>query len=309
MALRECTALLLFTVLIALAYSDTAADVTAACAKLNSTATSNSNFTLTISPTSYIANQTYNVTLKGAGNVTVIIQALFNASNVGSWPQANLTNNCSGSPIFLNQFPNGNETLTANWTAPNNGTTAVIRVFIINGTESYIINNTLAANVPTLCDKVNSTAPSNNNYTLTVSPTSYIANRTYNVTLKGSGNVTVILQALFNASNVGSWPQANLTNNCSGSPIFLNQFPYGNETLTTNWTAPNNGTSVVIRAFIINGTENYSINTTLVNVVATTPATTKTTTKNMASAKHPSSMFMIVIQSLGLIAIISKLLS
>ncbi|KAM4652618.1 uncharacterized protein O3C94_014884 [Discoglossus pictus] len=182
------------------------------------------------------------------------------------------------------------------------------------------------------CDILNATNVNNNssNYVLNVNPTTISANETYTVTVTGSGNVTIILQALQNNINVGNWSSGN--ESCSGSPLFIDQLQ--NTSVNAKWSSPDTVGEVVISAHISNGSDVFLYQKTLTSIGTTvspsnwTTSNTNTTkapgtslpqqnttaitvaqTTNTGTAKHHSSMFLALIQTVGLLFISSKILS
>ncbi|KAM4703965.1 uncharacterized protein WCC33_012427 isoform 2-T2 [Rhinophrynus dorsalis] len=206
-----------------------------------------------------------------------------------------------------------------------------------------------------LCSILNETlGNSTNTFSMQISKEMLIDNETYTVTINGSGNATVILQALSSSAEVGNWSKTN--DSCGESPLFINPFDNVNVSLTATWKSPQNVSSVNITAHIKQGNETFRISKTLDAAVATVPPSTtngtvsnstqtpnttgtipnstqapnitgttgnatQTTVKpdvtttslpkttSMGAANHPSSMFMAIIQTLGLLAITRKLLS
>eukprot|EP00079_Xenopus_tropicalis_P013638 XP_002942468.1 PREDICTED: placenta-expressed transcript 1 protein-like [Xenopus tropicalis] len=182
-----------------------------------------------------------------------------------------------------------------------------------------------------LCGILNETlSNSTSNVTLQVIPeTLFYVNHTYTVKLSGTGNITVILQALPSSSNssgssVGHW--SNTTEHCDGNPLFQGE----NVSVSVNWTSPDTVQSVVIYAYIKEGSDVFrnevrldavpdtTGNATTGNVTTTEkPGTTATKitsttaiqTTSASSVIHPSSLFMALTETIGLLLITSKLLS
>ncbi|XP_077312051.1 uncharacterized protein LOC143933008 [Lithobates pipiens] len=110
------------------------------------------------------------------------------------------------------------------------------------------------------CQIANAAGNSTSAFNLTVSPVTLSKNTNYTVHLEGSGNVTVILQALSSSNSVGNWSNGNIS--CSGSPLFQNPFENG-KLLQAQWTSPENVTSVNITAHIQNANGTFIVSTTL----------------------------------------------
>ncbi|KAM8927661.1 uncharacterized protein RCH25_007902 [Pelodytes ibericus] len=199
------------------------------------------------------------------------------------------------------------------------------------------------------CDILqNPNATSTNLFHIDVSPKTLQNNVTYTVTVNGTGNVTVVLQALSNSSVVGNWLE--VSGNCSGNPLFENPLA-STRNLVVNWTSPSDVISqVIITAYITNHSAIFNISQTLeagklsariaiqpvfywqVAPLSTTTApaagntttalngsnttaapatgntTTSTETTNTGSAALPSSMSMALIQIFGLFLITGRLL-
>ncbi|XP_053546107.1 placenta-expressed transcript 1 protein [Bombina bombina] len=190
-----------------------------------------------------------------------------------------------------------------------------------------LINSVCSENVQ--CDNIlNGTQNNNNNtqnYTISLSPNVIQANQTYTVTVTGSGNVTVLLQATANSMQVGNWSSGDT--DCNGSPLFNDPFKSENSSLIANWTLANAVDSVTISASILNGTDLFKISEVLSSPVTSAPDTNQTTTKapdstlnpnstvttipqttNAVSAQQSCSTLFALVQTVGLLFITSKTL-
>lgn len=186
-----------------------------------------------------------------------------------------------------------------------------------------LINSVCSADLQ--CDIWNGTQNNNisHSYTLSLSPNVIQANQTYTVTVTGRGNVTVLLQATANSTQVGNWSLGNI--DCNGSPLFNDPFKSENSSLIANWTIDNGVDSVTISASILNGTDLFKISEVLISTV--TPDANQTTTKapdttlgpnstvttfpqttNAGSAQQPCSTLFALVQTVGLLFITSKTL-
>ncbi|KAG8569166.1 hypothetical protein GDO81_014284 [Engystomops pustulosus] len=146
----------------------------------------------------------------------------------------------------------------------------------------------------TICETIlNATLSSANltDFKLTVSPTTLLSKTDYTVSLEGTGNFTIFLQASSSSNPVGNWSQDVTT--CKGSPLFNESFPNG-KSINTTWTSPENVTSVTISAYIQNDTETFRLEKILIHVsnettsattVATTSATVTSHTESTQTAK------------------------
>lgn len=179
------------------------------------------------------------------------------------------------------------------------------------------------------CQIMNTAGNSTSAFNLTVSPATLSNNTNYTVHLDGSGNVTVILQALSSSNSVGNWSGSNIS--CNGSPLFRNPFQNGN-LLQAQWTSPENVTSVNITAHIQNAngttfivsitlspdtvsptaTTNYttiasnSSSSTTHNSSSAITATTPVKTTSASSAVQTSLLTVALFQILGLLIVTSK---
>ncbi|XP_072282190.1 uncharacterized protein [Pyxicephalus adspersus] len=190
---------------------------------------------------------------------------------------------------------------------------AISTVFASNGTDP-------------LCSILSTAGNSTTAFNLTVSPDTLSDNTNYIVHLEGSGNVTVILQALSTSGPVGNWSNGNIS--CDGSPLFLNPFENGSQ-IQAQWKSSNNVTSVNITAHIHNENSTFIVSRTLshvgvspttnittattssnnVNATSTTTATTPAKTTSAGSALQTSLLTVAFIQILGLFTITNKYLS
>ncbi|XP_040181931.1 placenta-expressed transcript 1 protein-like [Rana temporaria] len=174
------------------------------------------------------------------------------------------------------------------------------------------------------CQIINTAGNSTTAFNLTVSPEKLSNNTKYTVRLEGSGNVTVILQALSSSNSVGNWSNVNIS--CNGSPLFQNPFENATQ-LQAQWTSPENLTSVNITAhihnnanstFIVSRTLNQaivspnqttiapSINNSTAHTSSLTTAMTPVKTTSASSAVQTSLLTVALFQILGLLIITSK---
>ncbi|OXB59025.1 hypothetical protein ASZ78_007653 [Callipepla squamata] len=160
------------------------------------------------------------------------------------------------------------------------------------------------------CDSLqNATA---GNFSVTVTPETYMANTSYQVTISDGRNHTAegtatkyLFQALSSASTtVGEWKGVEIQNCSDVETAVLN----ATQEATANWTSPgHNISSVEIRAYIIFDSSSAEFKTVNLQEAPETEPTTATTTPNSVSAVQSS--FFIAITQLLLLLTTSKLLS
>ncbi|XP_053307995.1 placenta-expressed transcript 1 protein-like [Spea bombifrons] len=138
-------------------------------------------------------------------------------------------------------------------------TMALREAFAVLCILSIVVSPAISANdTNPVCNAFNSSniassnSSSNGNFTITVSPSTLSGSTVYTVTVNGSGNVSVSLQAISNSSSVGNWAAAN--GSCNGSLSYVNPFQNSSNTIVANWTSPNNISTVQISAYITGNT-------------------------------------------------------
>ncbi|XP_068772555.1 placenta-expressed transcript 1 protein-like [Struthio camelus] len=147
------------------------------------------------------------------------------------------------------------------------------------------------------------------NFSISVIPSTYMANTTYEVKINSSRSATaVLLQALSSSnSSVGEWKDLS-QENCSNIATAV----MTSTNTTANWTSPSsNITSVEIRAYILLSNNSTEFNTVTLNKEegnTTTPSPSPSTTPNSISAVQSSTVFIAIAQAL-LLFVTSKLLS
>ncbi|XP_075047596.1 placenta-expressed transcript 1 protein-like [Mixophyes fleayi] len=151
------------------------------CELFNSTSvsnSSNSNFTLTVSPETLSSNTIYSVHLSGIGNATVNLEAESLSKLVGIWSHGDI--NCNQSFQFVITDQDGSQ-LQANWTSPENLTSVTIKAYIqLPDNSLFLITRELNSAIPT--PTTNTTeAPSNGSSTVAATVT--VNNSTVKTTL------------------------------------------------------------------------------------------------------------------------------
>nr|XP_014428116.1 placenta-expressed transcript 1 protein-like [Pelodiscus sinensis] len=153
-------------------------------------------------------------------------------------------------------------------------------------------------------------------YNVSLSPSVYKTNTTYNVTIRGiATNSSVILQAL-NSQNasVGQWivdQWAVLSVNCSNGTVVNIQNITDNATV--QWTSPSNETGPVdIRVFQVLTNGSALLQKATLNAVSTTPptstqtsittSTSSTTSRGSVSTTQASSFLVAVVHLLSVLA-------
>ncbi|XP_056399862.1 uncharacterized protein LOC130294274 isoform X2 [Hyla sarda] len=148
-----------------------------------------------------------------------------------------------------------------------------------------VVSNVYGENA-TLCETILNATLSNTSlpdFNLTVSPAKLSNNTVYQVELHGTGNFTVLLQAVTLSSPVGKWSPEN--NSCNGSLLSIDHF-LTNSSLNITWTSPENVTSVTINAYIHNDTLTFLLQQTLSQeAVANTTTEAPTTAHKTESTK------------------------
>ena len=152
------------------------------------------------------------------------------------------------------------------------------------------------------------------NFSVTVTPEEYVANTTYQVTIRDDGNSTTIrnvtmylLQALSSENTTaGEWNVVEKLNCSNVATAMLNTTQ---EEAAANWTSPSsNISSVEIRAYIIYENNITEFKTAILQEVPRTDPTTALTIPDSVSAVQSSCFFIAVTQLLMLLTT-SKLLS
>ncbi|OXB70427.1 UNVERIFIED_CONTAM: hypothetical protein H355_007654 [Colinus virginianus] len=159
------------------------------------------------------------------------------------------------------------------------------------------------------CDSLqNATA---GNFSVTVTPETYMANTSYQVTISDSRNHTTegtttkyLLQALSSTSTtVGEWKGVEIQNCSDVETAVIN----ATQEATANWTSPgHNISSVEIRAYIIFDNSSAEFKTVNLQEAPETEPTTATTPSSVSAVQ---SSFFIAITQLLLLLATSKLLS
>ncbi|XP_073441414.1 uncharacterized protein [Dendrobates tinctorius] len=119
-----------------------------------------SNFNLTVSPDKLSSNANYSVQLKGAGDFTVLFQAVIGSVSAGKWSTQN--DSCDGSPLFINHSFSSQH-IDTTWTSPVNVTSVTIKAYLQNKPNTFILHEILREDSS---PDVNTTkAPSTSNHT------------------------------------------------------------------------------------------------------------------------------------------------
>ncbi|XP_072282264.1 uncharacterized protein [Pyxicephalus adspersus] len=249
---------------------------------------------------STIASSSYQSASTMAGSASTASTASTASSNttvntttaIGS---ISTTSNTTASAPSATNLISANINTTANSasTSSNNASTS-------STTISSTTSTSLTTITPnTVCNIVNNSIV-NGSFQLTVTPDVLSSNNVYTVKINGSGNATVVLQAMSGANFVGNWSSSNP--NCAGSPLFDM-----NTMLTANWTSPTSLNPVEIRAFIKVSNDTYKLTKTL-NPAPTTAKPALTTAKNAGSKSRVISTYMDLSMALLFLLITTKVL-
>ncbi|CAJ0924303.1 unnamed protein product [Ranitomeya imitator] len=133
------------------------------------------------------------------------------------------------------------------------------------------------------------------------------------VQLNGTGNFTVLFQAVIGSGSVGKWSAES--ENCDGSPLFINH-SLSSQHIVTAWTSPVNVTSATIKVYLHNTAETFALHKILLKDSSPGTNTTKVTTTHRvvkttsaASIDQSSLVSMALSLILGVLLIPNKYLS
>ncbi|XP_069597340.1 uncharacterized protein [Ranitomeya imitator] len=151
------------------------------------------------------------------------------------------------------------------------------------------VSNVYGENITALCDSILHAPLKNDslsNFTLSVSPEKLSSNTSYSVQLNGTGNFTVLFQAVIGSGSVGKWSAES--ENCDGSPLFINH-SLSSQHIVTAWTSPVNVTSATIKVYLHNTAETFALHKILLKDSSPGTNTTKapSTTNHTESTKAP----------------------
>ncbi|KAJ1175561.1 hypothetical protein NDU88_000848 [Pleurodeles waltl] len=274
----------------------------------SSNTTSSGNFTLTLTPDTYIRNTNYGVTINGTGNVTYVsFRASEEGSNLttGSWNASNGMNYCTNSN---DTYMSGPVPLVAYWKSPN-GISATIRAFItVNDNTTYIVIQVLktaSTAAPTIPSLTTATASSNATAVNASTVQTSVANAT------ASSNATAV-----NASTVQtSVANATASSNATAVNASTVQTSVANATASSNATAVNASTVQTSVANATAASNATAVNTSTVqiglnnataasNATGVTASTAKTT--NSANSASCSSWILILLLHSAYMAVKSR---